>query len=250
MSRDQDVELQRQLEQRMTQVGIPLAVDVSDGTARVTGAVNSNEDYQAALDVVSSVEGIIGVQDEIEIATSAPTSVFNDSSAGQGYDFTETPAVEDPDDLDIEPDLTGDVGAGTSDFQEAVEEAEPYFPPTDPVVEPSDDEQELDVTGGMQDTSMDELAREPELDSSEIEPATPLAGRRDDETIREDVKRELREDALTADLEIDVMVVNGTVVLRGQVADLDDSYNAEEVARRVPGVLDVHDETTLAQQSG
>lgn len=249
MSRDQDRELQSQLETRMSQVGLPLAVDVTNGNARITGSVSSNEDYQAALDVVSSVEGIIGVQDEVEISTSAPDSVFDDASAAQGFEFAETPAVEDPEDFEFEADLSEDVGAGTSDYQEAVEEAEPYFPPTDPVVEPSDDEQELDVTGGMQDTSMDELAADPELDSSETEPTTPTAGRRDDETIREDVGRELREDAATANLDIEVGVINGTVVLRGRVDDLDDSYNAEEVARRVPGVLDVRDQTTIGQDA-
>lgn len=249
MSKSQDMELQQQLEARMTNVGLPLAVDVQNGTARITGAVDSNEDYQAALDIVSSVDGLVGVQDEIEIATTAPDSAFDDSSIEQGFEFTETPAVEDPEDFEFKGDLTEDVGAETSNYQEAVEEAEPYFPPTDPVVEPSDDEQELDITGGMQDTSMDELAAEPELDNVEGEPTSPPAGRRDDETIREDVSRELREDAMTANLDIEVGVHNGTVVLRGRVADLDDSYNAEEVARRIPGVLDVRDEMTLEQDT-
>lgn len=249
MSKDQDVELQQQLSTRMSQVGLPLAIDVRNGNARITGAVSSNEDYQAALDLVSSVEGIIGVQDEIEIATVAPDQAFDDTSTAQGYDFTETPATDDPEGFEYEADLSEDVGAGTSDYQESVEEAEPYFPPTDPVVEPSDDEQELEITGGVQDTSMDELAAEPELDAVQEEPAAPTAGRRDDETIREDVGRELREDASTANLDLDVGVINGTVVLRGRVGDLDDSYNAEEVARRVPGVLDVTDETTLEQES-
>lgn len=249
MSKDQDNELQEQLSTRMSQVGLPLAIDVRDGNVRITGAVSSNEDYQAALDLVSSIEGIIGVQDEIEITTVAPDQAFDDSSSAQGFDFTETPATDDLEGFEYEADLSEDVGAGTSDYQKSVEEAEPYFPPTDPVVEPSNDEQELDITGGVQDTSMDELAAEPELDAIREEPATPPAGRRDDETVREDVSRELREDAATADLDLEVGVINGTVILRGRVTDLDDSYNAEEVARRVPGVLDVTDETTLEGDS-
>ncbi|MFW6076044.1 MAG: BON domain-containing protein [Chloroflexota bacterium] len=249
MSGNQDIELKQQLSTRMSQFGLPLSIDVRDGTARLTGAVSSNEDYQAALDLVSSVEGIIGVQDEIEISTIAPDQAFDDVPAAQGFDFAENPATGDLDGFEYEADLTEDVGAGTRDFQESVEEAEPYVPPTDPVVKPSADDQELDITGGVQDTSMDEVAAEPELDAVREEPASPMAGRRDDETIREDVSRELREDASTSNLDIDVIVLNGTVVLRGQVTDLDDSYNAEEVARRVPGVLDVNDETTLDQDS-
>ena len=50
------------------------------------------------------------------------------------------------------------------------------------------------------------------------------------------------EDAATTDFEIDVLVRQGVVRLRGAVADLDDAANAESVAYRVPGVREVVEE--------
>src|SRR5919204_351049 len=49
----------------------------------------------------------------------------------------------------------------------------------------------------------------------------------------EAVRRELHEDAATTDLDLDVLVRNGVVHIRGRVADLDDATNAEDVAARV-----------------
>lgn len=47
---------------------------------------------------------------------------------------------------------------------------------------------------------------------------------------------ELREDAATTDLRVDVLVWDGVVRLRGTVPTLEDADNAEAVAARVPGV--------------
>ena len=88
--------------------------------------------------------------------------------------------------------------------------------------------------------SMDELADEPELDSQEDAPESPLAGQRDDETIREDILRELKEDALTTDLDLDVEVIKGVAILNGSVPSIEDALSAEEiedVARIAPRLL-------------
>ena len=61
---------------------------------------------------------------------------------------------------------------------------------------------------------------------------------RDEEDIRDDVIRELREDSLTTDLKLTVDVRRGVVILTGTVQTLDDAENAQAVAARVPGVGD------------
>lgn len=73
----------------------------------------------------------------------------------------------------------------------------------------------------------------------------PEADRRADEDVLEDVKRVLLEDPLTTSLSLDVEVQDGVVALRGEVLTDDDSDNAVAVAARVPGVVEVVDETTV-----
>ena len=60
-----------------------------------------------------------------------------------------------------------------------------------------------------------------------------------DEAIADAVRRELREDAATTDLQIRVAVRNGVVHLHGTVPGLEDADAAEEVASRVTGVREV-----------
>ena len=62
-----------------------------------------------------------------------------------------------------------------------------------------------------------------------------------DEAIRDAVLRELREDSATTDLEIEVDVEGGRVVLLGRVPYVEDVESAEEVAARVPGVGEVEE---------
>lgn len=245
MAAKNDTTLQRQAQALLERARLPLDVDVSNGTARITGPVESQDEYQAALDLIKSVDGIQQVDDEIEISTTAPDSAFDDPSPEQGFEYAENLATDDEEVVEFEGDLAGDPGSEASDFQEAVEEAEPYFPPTDPVVQPTEDDQELEVVGGFEDTSMEETAEDPGLDSSETAPESPVAGDRDDETVREDILRELRQDALTTDLDVDVEVINGIAVLKGSASSLEDALNAEEVTWRVPGVRDVREEITI-----
>jgi hypothetical protein len=119
---------------------------------------------------------------------------------------------------------------GTSDSEIAAEEAIPYFPPTDPVVKPSGDNEELEIVGGYGSTSFDR--------SEQGEPGVSYG----DEEITSMVRRELREDAATTDFDIEVETRSGVVFLRGGVETLDDAENVEAVASRVPGVVDVREE--------
>ena len=80
--------------------------------------------------------------------------------------------------------------------------------------------------GGFQTTA---------LDSSEIEPSA--SGGYGDEAIADAIRHELREDAATTDLDINVHVRNGVVHLRSRVPNLVDSDNAEAVAYLSPASL-------------
>jgi hypothetical protein len=112
----------------------------------------------------------------------------------------------------------------------------PYFPPTDPVVRPSDDPEGLEVVGGFAPTAMDD----PETETG-VFPNT-------DDDLAEAVRRELIVDAATADLagRIRVFARNGVVVLRGAVETLADAEEVEAVAGRVEGVVEVREELDVA----
>jgi hypothetical protein len=116
----------------------------------------------------------------------------------------------------------------------AVEEAEPYFPPTDPVIEPGPQPR---IVGGFAETAM----------SDEPPPPRAVTGGPADEALAARVRRELREDAATAHLRLHVSVQDAVATLRGEVNDLDDSDNALAVAGRVPGIEDVVDELEMAE---
>lgn len=135
----------------------------------------------------------------------------------------------------VEPDFSDDVG--TNDPLEAVEDAEPYFPPTDPVIAPATKGEEgVEIVGGFAPTSMDEQGFD-----EDAEPGMP----RGDEAIAAAVERELLEDAETTDLHLEVEVREGVVYLRGTVPGLEDADAAAEVAARVDGVAEVLDETEV-----
>lgn len=106
--------------------------------------------------------------------------------------------------------------------EEAAEGGEPYFAPTDPVL----NDRGRELIGGFEGTSMDDVAVEPS--TIDDEPG--------DEALAEAVRRELREDALTSHLHLAVEVKRGTAFIRGTADDLEDGDSAAEVASRVPGV--------------
>ena len=117
---------------------------------------------------------------------------------------------------------------------DAEEEADTsYNPPIDPVVT-TDAHGNTRVLGGFSDSSMESIAVKRSSD-----------GALGDEAIAEAVLRELREDAATTALRIEVSVSQGSVRLRGRVEDVVDAENAEEVAARVPGVTEVVEELTV-----
>jgi osmotically-inducible protein OsmY len=117
-----------------------------------------------------------------------------------------------------------------TDPTEAVEEAEPYFPPTDPVVR-VDDTGETQIAGGFGTG-----------EALEQHPTAATQGGPSDEALEDLIHRALRLDASTAQLRLKVGVLQGVVRLRGSIEDESDAENALAVAGDVPGVVEVIDE--------
>lgn len=106
--------------------------------------------------------------------------------------------------------------------EEAREGAEPYFAPTDPVL----NDRGRELIGGFDQTAMDEI----DVEMSTID---EVPG---DEALAEAVRRELREDALTTDLHLAVEVKRGVAYIRGTAQDIEEADDAANVASRVVGV--------------
>ncbi len=225
------------------------AVRVAGGVVYLDGVVESVAQRDAATDLALGIAGVERVQNDLEIeefgqpgaATRSDESVYADVS----YQMLEADLAANPNPLQelAEPDYNAAVplvgGDLTADAMIASEEGIPYVPPTDPVVRPSADDQQLAIVGGFGTSADDEY---PDLSATTALGDAPPG----DEDLREEVIVALQADATTAELVIDVAVRNGTVYLRGEVQTLEDSELAEEVAGRVPGVRAVVEELTIA----
>lgn len=108
---------------------------------------------------------------------------------------------------------------------------EVYVPPTDPVIT-NDGPGGVAVLGGFSVTAAESVT--PARSASD--------GQIGDEAIADAVRDALRLDAATTDLQVRVAVRDGIVYLRGSVVEVGDAENAEEVARRVEGIVDVVEE--------
>lgn len=218
-----------ELEQLLEEAGLFVAVELRGTAIMVAGEVESEAEHAAAIDLVSGVarERGLEVDDNIEVMEEIPDTTFTyfqDGGEIDDSDAIEAARREGVDPADDQRRL------GTSDPEIAAEEAIPYFPPTDPVVEPSEITGELEIVGGFAPTSFDRR-----------EQGKPGASYGDEE-ITSMVRRELREDSATTDFDIEVETRSGVVFLRGTVETLDDAENVEAVAGRVPGVIDVREE--------
>jgi osmotically-inducible protein OsmY len=119
-----------------------------------------------------------------------------------------------------------------TDPAKAVEEAEPYFPPTDPVVR-VDRKGDTQIAGGFG------VGEVPSGHAHAVIEDAPS-----DEALEDLVHRALRLDASTAHLRLKAGVLQGVVRLQGIVEDEADAENALAVAGDVPGVVEVVDELT------
>ena len=233
----------QEIEQRLEAAGLHIAVEEDGDRLVLSGEVDSAADSQAAEDIVGELAPNRTIDNGLEIVAELPTP------AG-GWTSDDPNVVADlPDDVreireeggDVDPDLTDQPlltdpiaapGPSGSYEDEVGEGDETYFPPTDPVTT-VDRHGQTQVLGGFSAGA----------DQDIVVPRSAEDGRIGDEAINDAVRQELRRDASTAGLAgLRVAVRDGVVYLRGRVPLLEDAENAEEVAGRVPGVVEVVEE--------
>lgn len=229
-------------------VDVSTAIEVDGDTLVVTGIIDSAEERQAILDVLNDLEPSIRVVDNLAIGGVMPDEIgeLNVSETEVGGFAGAQPGLRDDESLEpgdfTDQQLLNDPQvasgpSGTHADDDVSEGDDVYIPPTDPV-RSADGE----ILGGFQTT-----ADQPEpIPVSEVVPGFA------DGALEEAVLHELREDASTAGLIIEVSSNQGVITLRGQVNDIDDAENAQAVASRIPGVVEVRDELDLwvRQQGG
>ena len=230
------------------QAGLAVVAEDSDGAIILSGAVDSAEARQAAEDIAARIAPERRVDNNLDVEAVTPASVA-DLYADEPTTGELLSDGEEVRDLEgLEPDFTAQqlltdpieapgAGSGVEGPEDpGAEGDEVYVPPTDPVVS-TEGPGEVQVLGGFAPTSMSETRVEPSAMDDQL----------GDEAIADAIRRELREDAATADLAIDVVVRLGVAHLRGAVTGLEDAENAEEVASRVPGVREVVDELEVVE---
>lgn len=223
--------------------GINTIVEQDGDNLVLSGLVGTENERQAVLEVARSlVDDESHLVDNLDVTMVLPEVLdgMEVSTADAGDFPTAEPDTEDeeaiePGDFTDQEILSNAGGAAgpsaISDIdQEFSEGEEVYVPPTDP---PSDGAEE--VIGGFQTTSMD----------PEAVVRSRFVGGHADAALHDAVLRELRQDASTTALEIEAVVIEGIVTLRGTVDDILDAENAEAVAERVEGIREVHDELKL-----
>jgi osmotically-inducible protein OsmY len=222
--------------------GIEAVVEVDRNAIVLSGSISSEEEREAAADIVAELAPDFDLEDNLEVQTLLPESVdemevsevevggFRAATAGtsdgeaiEPGDFSDQPILDDPD-AASGPSNT----YGTPD-DEISEGEEVYVPPSDPVLD-----ERGEVLGGFATGSMDDVSVEKSSDGS-----------MGDEAIAAAVRRELREDAATTSLDLQVTVNGGIVLLQGLVPDIEDLESAEEVAARVEGVVEVMEEVRV-----
>ncbi len=213
----------------------------TDGAIYLSGRVPSQRDRQQALLVARELSGGAPVEDDLFVERTLP----EDRDAYAAEDLVQESEAESVTgtlgpDAELDPYFTGQpletndlnvIGADAYDDDPDKEPDPAYFPPTDPVVR-EDALGQLEVEGGFDATSMSSDDVAPSFEDN-------APG---DSALADAIARELREDAATTALPIEVTVVNGVARLVGRVPDLEDAENAEEVAGRVPGVRAVTDD--------
>lgn len=227
-------DLAQEVERRLQEdAELFIAVSEDEGRLILTGLLSTEREREVALDVVGDVAPGIEVEDNLEIDGVLPAGLDSPARPASAIELPQTEASErtlEPGDFtDQETIRSGGEAAGPSsalEEDEAGSGAEVFVPAIDPV------STDREVIGGLQESSMEDI---------DVAPSA-LDDVLGDEAIREAILRELREDSQTRDLELDVEVEQGRVLLRGHVLLIEDVDSAEEVASRVPGVVEIEEE--------
>jgi osmotically-inducible protein OsmY len=238
-------EVRRQL---ADEAGLALAVEDDGETLTLTGLVGTDIERETAMEIAGEFAPDRRIDDNLEVSSLMPTTVegLHVSASDQGMfdgaedDYSAEESLEAGDFSDQHTLASPEYASGPSSSLEddpVSDGDDVYVPPTDPVAAQTPPGQETEIIGGLQSSSMDSIAVA----------RSALDGKLGDEAIADAIRRELREDAATTDLVMDVTVEQGVVRLRGRVAYLFDAENAQEVAARVPGVVEVLEELDVDQ---
>ncbi len=225
--------------------GLYLAVLEDEEAGLVlSGMVASEELREAALDIARALAGPVALVDDITVTDAIPDEIADVSASARSergiarLQRAPVGAAVEPGDFSMQHFVgSADEASGPERSLEDDEVGagdEVFVPPVDP---PTDEDE---VLGGLEFSSMDDVSVDQSADSA-----------LGDEAVRDAVLRELREDTATTALALDVEVTEGVVRLTGRVPDLDDAESAEEVATRVPGVIEVDEDLVVtALESG
>lgn len=237
--------IQQQLAEQARITHVVVAGD--QGGLILSGRVESDEQRQHAEQIAARLAPEARIENDLEVEVVLPygSEGKNVSLADdEDVDIPESEAGFEKEGISLEPGLTSEpletdaINVVDPDVVTDTEPVEPepaYFPPTDPVLTIGD-HGILEVAGGFEASSLEDTAADRSAEDNQP----------GDEALADAIRRELREDASTTDLPVDVVVERGVAVLRGIVSDVEDAENAEEVASRVPGVLEVIDEMNVA----
>lgn len=221
----------------------------TDDAILLSGIVPSEEDRIEAGRAAAAIAPGKRVENLLEVERILPDDqvrrwddnvnmepLFDEAGGAQSYDPDNPDSAFTGQPLNTDTLQAEDAGV-EEDFEGGHTEPDPtFYPPTDPVIT-ANEQGNIDVLGGFSAGSMADLGVNPSVEDN-----TP-----GDEALVTAIQQELREDALTTDLRIDVVVERGVAHLRGTVPALEDAENAEEVANRVPGIREVIEELDVAQ---
>jgi|SRR5579859_3148272 len=245
----QDSLAERIQQQLAGQADIHILVAQQEGVLLLSGRARSQEDRQLAEQIVSRmapdhrIENNLDVERFLPMGSEGNTALIQDKVSDD--EIPESMTSFEQEGVELEPGLTSqpletnEINVVDPDVRDDDDPEEPepaYFPSTDPVIT-ADAQGTVDVLGGFAASSMDDMRVKHSAEDD----------RPGDEALADAIRRELREDALTTDLSIDVEVLEGVAHLRGRVPDLTDVENAEEVANRIPEVREVIDDLMISQ---
>jgi osmotically-inducible protein OsmY len=210
------------------EANLHVAVEAKDDTLVLSGMVETPEDHDTAIDIAARTAPGFRIDDGIEVVTYLAQEEATNQLPADGNTADTVVSLDDP---NTELAVDFQTGGTTTDPIDVIENGEDvYFPPTDPVAS-ADARANTQTLGGTEATSF----------GSDVAPSasTRVFG---DEAIADAIQAELRQDAATSQLRVRVHVVEGVARLRGTVPDMVDAENAEAVAARVPGVVEVLEE--------
>lgn len=228
------------IEREISRAGLDVIVEEDGARLVLTGMVSTERERDAAVDIARALAAGHDVDDGIEVAGALPAQIGSGSvdeteaagfaGATAGLESDDALSAVDLQDRGTLVDPTAASGPSGTHDDDVSEGGAVYVPSSDPVGT------NREVIGGFQSDAMERV----EVRRSALDGVTG------DEALADAVRRELREDAATTDLDVFVEVQERVALLRGRVPMLQDAENAEAVAARVPGVAEVLEELSVA----